>query len=106
MKKMNVIQSFLVVLLSLFTFPGISQNSVIIHADKPGSKIDKAIYGQFAEHLGHCIYGGIYVGEKSDIPNTKGFRLDVVGALKELKVPLVRWPGGCFADTYHWKYGI
>jgi len=103
---MNVIQSFLVVLLSLFTFPGISQNSVIIHADKPGSKIDKAIYGQFAEHLGHCIYGGIYVGEKSDIPNTKGFRLDVVGALKELKVPLVRWPGGCFADTYHWKDGI
>ena len=72
----------------------------------PGAKIDKAIYGHFAEHLGHCIYGGIYVGENSPIPNTKGFRLDVVGALKDLKVPLVRWPGGCFADTYHWKDGI
>jgi len=85
---------------------GNSQNKIVVHADQPGSTIDKAIYGQFAEHLGHCIYGGIYVGEKSDIPNKDGFRLDVVGALKELKVPLVRWPGGCFADTYHWKDGI
>ena len=106
MKKMSRIQSLLVVLLLSFSLPGFSQNSIVIHADKPGSKIDKAIYGQFAEHLGHCIYGGIYVGEKSDIPNSKGFRLDVVGALKDLKVPLVRWPGGCFADTYHWKDGI
>ena len=106
MKKMSCIQSSLFVLLFLLTFSGFAQNSIIVHTNKPGSKIDKAIYGQFAEHLGHCIYGGIYVGEKSDIPNTKGFRLDVVGALKELKVPLVRWPGGCFADTYHWKDGI
>jgi alpha-N-arabinofuranosidase len=92
----------------LISFPilGISQNKIIIHADQPGAKIDKAVYGHFAEHLGHCIYGGIYVGENSPIPNTKGFRLDVVEALKDLKVPLVRWPGGCFADTYHWKDGV
>ncbi|MEI7523628.1 MAG: alpha-N-arabinofuranosidase [Mariniphaga sp.] len=106
MKKVDRFQSLLIVLLFFISFSGFSQNSIIVHADKPGSKIDKAIYGHFAEHLGHCIYGGIYVGEKSDIPNTKGFRLDVVGALKDLKVPLVRWPGGCFADTYHWKDGI
>ncbi len=106
MKKVDRFQSLLIVLLFFISFSGFSQNSIIVHADKPGSKIDKAIYGHFAEHLGHCIYGGIYVGEKSDIPNTKGFRLDVVGALKDLKVPLVRWPGGCFADTYHWKDGL
>ena len=106
MKKVDRFQSLLIVLLFFISFSGFPQNSIIVHADKPGSKIDKAIYGHFAEHLGHCIYGGIYVGEKSDIPNTKGFRLDVVGALKDLKVPLVRWPGGCFADTYHWKDGI
>jgi len=103
---MNHILSLTIALLVLFSLSGISQNKIVIHADQPGSKIDKAVYGHFAEHLGHCIYGGIFVGENSPIPNTKGFRLDVVGALKELKVPLVRWPGGCFADTYHWKDGI
>ena len=106
MKKISRLWLPMIVLLMTISLLGIAQNKIIIHADQPGSKIDKAIYGQFAEHLGHCIYGGIYVGEKSDIPNTDGFRLDVVGALKELKVPLVRWPGGCFADTYHWKDGI
>ena len=70
------------------------------------SKINKEIYGHFAEHLGRCIYGGIYVGEDSPIPNIKGFRKDVVEALKAIKVPVVRWPGGCFADTYHWRDGI
>lgn len=106
MKKTSRLWLPMIVLLMNISLLGIAQNKIIIHADQPGSKIDKAIYGQFAEHLGHCIYGGIYVGEKSDIPNKDGFRLDVVGALKELKVPLVRWPGGCFADTYHWKDGI
>ena len=106
MRKMNYIGILMIVPFILLSVSGISQNKIVVHADQPGSTIDKAIYGQFAEHLGHCIYGGIYVGEKSDIPNTNGFRLDVVGALKELKVPLVRWPGGCFADTYHWKDGI
>lgn len=70
------------------------------------SKINKEIYGHFAEHLGRCIYGGIYVGEDSPIPNTKGIRNDVVEALRAIKVPVVRWPGGCFADTYHWMDGI
>jgi len=106
MRKMNCIGILMIIPFLLLSISGNSQNKIVVHADQPGSTIDKAIYGQFAEHLGHCIYGGIYVGEKSDIPNTNGFRLDVVGALKELKVPLVRWPGGCFADTYHWKDGI
>ncbi len=106
MRKTSRIGILLIIPFILLSISGNSQNKVIVHADQPGSKIDKAIYGQFAEHLGHCIYGGIYVGEKSDIPNINGFRSDVVSALKALKVPLVRWPGGCFADTYHWKDGI
>lgn len=74
--------------------------------DKKGPTISKYIYGQFAEHLGRCIYEGIYVGPDSDIPNVNGMRSDVVTALKELQVPVLRWPGGCFADEYHWKDGI
>ncbi len=70
------------------------------------SKINKEIYGHFAEHLGRCVYGGIYVGEDSPVPNIKGYRKDVVEALKAIKVPVVRWPGGCFADTYHWRDGV
>ncbi len=67
--------------------------------------IPAEIYGQFAEHLGTCIYGGLWVGPDSPIANTSGYRNDVLGALKELKVPVLRWPGGCFADEYHWKIG-
>ncbi|MCM3362323.1 alpha-N-arabinofuranosidase [Niallia sp. MER TA 168] len=74
--------------------------------DKQGPKISKHIYGQFAEHLGRCIYEGVWVGKDSDIPNVNGIRKDVVAALKEIQVPVVRWPGGCFADEYHWKDGI
>ncbi|MCD8049717.1 MAG: alpha-N-arabinofuranosidase [Clostridia bacterium] len=70
------------------------------------SKVDKNIYGHFSEHLGRCIYGGLYVGENSDIPNVDGMRLDVVEALKAVKIPVLRWPGGCFADEYHWMDGI
>ena len=80
--------------------------TITVHADKPGSVIDKNIYGQFSEHLGTCIYGGLWVGEDSDIPNTQGYRNDVLEALKELEVPVMRWPGGCFADEYHWMDGI
>ncbi len=69
-------------------------------------EISRHIYGHFAEHLGRCIYGGFYVGEDSKIPNTAGVRMDVVEALRALKIPNLRWPGGCFADTYHWKDGI
>lgn len=68
--------------------------------------ISKNIYGHFAEHLGRCIYDGFYVGENSSIPNTNGVRNDIIDALKALKIPNLRWPGGCFADTYHWKDGI
>jgi len=77
-----------------------------IHADQPGAKIDRHIYGQFAEHLGRGIYEGVWVGPKSKIPNTRGFRNDVVAGLRDLHVPVVRWPGGCFADEYHWRDGI
>ena len=77
-----------------------------INANVKKSKINKEIYGHFSEHLGRCIYEGIYVGEDSEIPNVNGMRCDVVEALKEIKIPVLRWPGGCFADEYHWKDGI
>ena len=77
-----------------------------IEADKPGATINRDIFGQFAEHLGTGIYGGVWVGKDSKIPNVRGVRSDVVGALKAIKVPVVRWPGGCFADEYHWRDGI
>src|ERR1044071_9367817 len=73
---------------------------LIVHHDRPGAKINREIYGQFAEHLGRGIYEGIWVGENSKIPNTRGFRNDVLAALKELQIPVIRWPGGCFADEY------
>ena len=78
----------------------------VIHVDQPGPRIDRHIYGQFAEHLGRGIYEGVWVGEDSPIPNTHGFRNDVIAALRDLHVPVVRWPGGCFADEYHWRDGI
>ena len=68
--------------------------------------INPELQGHFSEHLGRCIYEGIYVGENSEIPNVNGMRMDVVEALKELKIPVLRWPGGCFADEYHWRDGI
>jgi alpha-N-arabinofuranosidase len=77
-----------------------------VNASAAGAKIDRNIFGQFAEHLGKGIYEGVWVGPQSPIPNTRGIRNDVVAALKALKVPNVRWPGGCFADEYHWRKGI
>ncbi len=77
-----------------------------INERKKQSHINPEIYGQFSEHLGRGIYEGLYVGEDSPIPNVKGMRKDVVDALKEIKVPVLRWPGGCFADEYHWMEGI
>jgi alpha-N-arabinofuranosidase len=79
---------------------------MVIVANHPGPVISKDIYGHFSEHLGACIYGGIWVGPDSKIPNTYGIRNDVLFALREIKIPNLRWPGGCFADTYHWKDGI
>ncbi|WP_018983732.1 alpha-N-arabinofuranosidase [Salinimonas chungwhensis] len=82
------------------------QVTVTADLEQQGPVINKDIYGQFAEHLGRGIYEGLWVGPDSSIPNTKGFRNDVIDALKEMSVPLVRWPGGCFADEYHWRDGI
>ncbi|MFC2090614.1 alpha-N-arabinofuranosidase [Bacteroidota bacterium] len=90
----------------LFTVSLFAQNTLELKQDGSSVKINKEIYGHFSEHLGTCIYEGIYVGEDSDIPNINGYRTDVVEAFQELKVPVLRWPGGCFADTYHWKDGI
>ena len=83
-----------------------AQNKLVVNADQGKHTISKHIYGHFAEHLGHCIYGGFWVGEQSSIPNTRGIRNDVVKALKDLNIPNLRWPGGCFADEYHWMDGI
>jgi len=79
---------------------------LVINDRKKMSMISPEIYGHFSEHLGRCIYEGIYVGEDSEIPNVNGMRKDVVEALKEIKIPVLRWPGGCFADEYHWKDGV
>lgn len=82
------------------------ESQVRLLPEQASQIIPKEIYGQFAEHLGTCIYGGLWVGEESAIPNTDGYRNDVLQALKDLKVPVLRWPGGCFADEYHWRDGI
>ncbi len=80
--------------------------TVTIDAENAETTISKHIYGHFSEHLGHCIYGGLWVGTDSEIPNVNGVRKDVIDALKNIKIPNLRWPGGCFADEYHWKDGI
>ncbi len=77
-----------------------------VNADQGTHEISRHIYGHFAEHLGRCIYEGFWVGEDSEIPNTRGIRNDTVAALKNLNIPNLRWPGGCFADEYHWQDGI
>ncbi|MEZ0472903.1 alpha-N-arabinofuranosidase [Luteimonas salinilitoris] len=103
---MSVVKSGVLALAMLATAPVFAAVTIDIDPAKPGAVINKNVYGQFAEHLGTGVYEGMWVGPKSDIPNTRGWRNDVVGALKELHVPLVRWPGGCFADVYHWRDGI
>ncbi|MDB5247303.1 MAG: alpha-N-arabinofuranosidase [Segetibacter sp.] len=97
---------FLVITILLVKTGVFSQASITLSSTAGKTKISRHIYGHFAEHLGRCIYGGFYVGDTSKIPNTAGVRNDVVAALKKLKIPNLRWPGGCFADTYHWKDGI
>ena len=110
-RKLNVCLA--VLLLSVFGLSNITAQTaqpykatLAIRLDQPRSVINPNIYGQFAEHLGRLIYDGIWVGEGSPIPNTRGIRNDVIAALKELHVPVLRWPGGCFADEYHWRDGI
>src|SRR5215213_2825870 len=99
------------VLVALAAAPAMLQANLItadltIRADQAKGTIDRRLYGHFAEHLGRLVYDGLWVGESSPIPNTRGIRNDVVAALKELRVPVLRWPGGCFADEYHWRDGI
>ena len=112
MRRKRASVSTFVLLLSFFSimftvsFASAQKVELTVDISKAGAKIDRNIFGQFAEHLGHGIYEGIWVGPDSAIPNTRGIRNDVVSALKALKVPNVRWPGGCFADEYHWRNGI
>ena len=86
--------------------PATTAATATLRADTPGAIVNRNIYGHFAEHLGRGIYEGIWVGPNSPISNTRGIRNDVLTALKELNIPVLRWPGGCFADEYHWKDGI
>jgi alpha-L-arabinofuranosidase len=102
--KSLVVIGLVVINLALTPFATAAEKvGLSVDASKTGAKIDRNIFGQFAEHLGHGIYDGIWVGPDSAIPNTRGIRNDVVVALKAIKVPNVRWPGGCFADEYHWR---
>lgn len=101
--KKNLFTLFLLATLPIWSQ---QKTTITIHADQGKEKISKHIYGQFAEHLGTCIYGGLWVGEDSSIRNTQGYRNDVLEALKDLQIPNLRWPGGCFADEYHWMDGI
>lgn len=83
-----------------------SNVTIVVNADQGSETISRHLYGHFSEHLGHCIYGGYWVGKDSEIPNTNGIRNDVVEALRQINIPNLRWPGGCFADEYHWMDGI
>ena len=96
-----------IVLIGCVYLQSTAQNRIVLDASKARDTINKNIYGHFSEHLGRCIYDGFYVGDNNkNIPNKKGIRLDIVEALKKLKIPVLRWPGGCFADHYHWKDAI
>ncbi|MDE5749152.1 MAG: alpha-N-arabinofuranosidase, partial [Duncaniella sp.] len=96
----------LISLSAILPASGAEKFTVTLAPNDSAPVIAPEIYGQFAEHLGRCIYGGIWVGEGSGIPNTRGYRNDVLQAFKDLKIPVLRWPGGCFADEYHWVDGI
>ena len=80
--------------------------NITVDTRRSKGTVSRFIYGHFAEHLGRCIYGGIFVGKDSPIPNENGIRKDVVEAMKKISLPVLRWPGGCFADEYHWRDGI
>jgi alpha-N-arabinofuranosidase len=110
-KAALLMRAFFVVVTVIFVAAGTPRVAaqtveLSIDASKSGAKIDHNLFGQFAEHLGHGIYEGIWVGSDSPVPNTRGIRNDVVAALRVIHVPNVRWPGGCFADEYHWRDGI
>lgn len=103
---MRVIKPLLLALGFGLSTAALAATQIQLDSSAKGAVINKNIYGQFAEHLGRGIYEGLWVGPDSKIANTKGFRNDVLAALKDLHVPLIRWPGGCFADEYHWRDGV
>ena len=114
-RRLPTMSSLMLGLGGLFLLPAASGDlcaqeakhaSLTIHADAPGPQISRHIYGHFAEHLGSCIYDGLWVGPESKIPNTRGVRNDIVEALRRIEIPNLRWPGGCFADQYHWEDGV
>jgi alpha-N-arabinofuranosidase len=102
----NILSAALLVMLPVGAQAQIAVAHATIDTSKPGPEIDRHIFGQFSEHLGRGIYEGIWVGENSKIPNIHGYRKDVVEALRKIHVPVIRWPGGCFADLYDWRDGI
>jgi alpha-L-arabinofuranosidase len=102
----HVLVLIVMIIVATVSVAGAQKVELSLDVSKTGAKIDRNIFGQFAEHLGHGVYDGIWVGPDSTIPNTRGIRNDVVAALKAIHVPNVRWPGGCFADEYHWRNGI
>ncbi len=104
---MNTIKTLALATMASASLLSMAQEAtVVVRADQGTTQISRHIYGHFSEHLGHCIYGGLWVGEDSSIPNTNGVRNDVIEALKNIQIPNLRWPGGCFADEYHWQDGI
>ena len=103
MKLFSVIIFYLVALNSVDSQ---SEIRVIVDGSLPSHQINKHIYGHFSEHLGRCIYDGFWVSDTLNVPKKDRIRLDIVDALKKLKIPNLRWPGGCFADEYHWRDGI
>jgi alpha-N-arabinofuranosidase len=106
MKKGLLLISFIFTFCSQTSFAQKETTVLTLKNTANAPTINKNIYGHFAEHLGRCVYGGFFVGDTSKIPNKAGVRIDIIDALKKLKIPNLRWPGGCFADTYHWKDGI
>ncbi len=106
MVRRLLVAAFMLALGACARSPSSGPTPLRIDATQPGPVISRQLFGQFAEHLGHGIYGGVWVGPDSPIPNTRGIRNDVVAALRELRVPNVRWPGGCFGDYHHWRSGI
>jgi len=106
MRKYVLSSLFLLSVAGTITFGQTVENRVVASPELSDHIISKHIYGHFSEHLGHCIYGGFFVDENSSIPNTRRIRTDVVDALKKINIPNLRWPGGCFADEYHWNDGI
>lgn len=106
MKRLSITLIFFIGCFMAYSLQAQKKATLSVHVNEGTHTISKHIYGHFSEHLGRCIYGGIWVGEDSQIPNIKGYRKDVYEALKNLNIPNLRWPGGCFADEYHWHDGI